>query len=374
MPSPAGHILATWNDFAGGHWGAVGPRRAKDNQYGGVNMIVTRQGFVVPVCASRVLTFSNGSAGKVWGMFWAWGLDGLCYFVQQDGSAATYTLKAFNPDPTSLPLAQTNVGAITGPLVYEPDWVALNDNLYVTVYGDKTYVYSSGTGSLGTLTGTAGNAAAGRAMCMYGERLLVGGVSDARFGTVPNRIHFSGDDTNADPTARTVWEATNYVDIGAAGTPIAAMVPTRDYLVVFLEDQQVYVATGTFGPLGNVTVRRTSGFHKGSGAVEALRPSHVATDPAQTRVWMFDHTYRGPARFNGATLTRLREYGSPKANRTASGVVEGAVTAIGGPDEFLMHGVAMPRSAGEDVVSADLELLRMNGLFSIVNRDVIASR
>jgi hypothetical protein len=365
-------ILATYDDFTGGHWGSVGPRGAKETQWGGVNILVTRQGNAAPCCASREFEFANATVGYVSGCHWAWGLDGLVYFIQQDGTAATWKLKAFDPDITAIPLSITQVGSITGPMAHEPDWVTLQNQLYVTVWGDQTYSYTPGTATLAALTGSYGAAAAGRAMCLYGDRLLVGGIKDARFGDAPNRIHFSGDDTNNDPTDRTAWESLNFFDVGADGTPIAGLYPTRDYLVVVLADQQVWTVTGVPGV--NATSRRQYGFHKGKGGAGHFKASHAVVDPAQTRLWMFDHAYRGPARFNGATLSRIEQFGAPNASRAADNVVDGAVTPLGNPDEFLMHGVRVSRVAGEGVVANDLELIRYNSAYGLIQRSVIAER
>lgn len=365
-------VIAQYDTFTEGHWGNLGPRSASDKQWGGINVLLTRQGNLTPVCASRALTFSNDTVGKVWGSYWAWGVDGHIYFIQQDGPAVTYSVKAFDPDPTSIPLAQTTIGTITGPLLYEPDWVGLIDTVYITVYGDKSYVITPSSSAMTTLTGGYGNAPAGRAMCMFGERLCVGGISDARFGSVPNRIHFSGDDTNNDPTNRNAWEDLNFFDVGADGTAVAAMVPLRDYLVVLLADQQIWIVTGVPGV--NATARRMYGLHKGKGGSTNTRPSHIVADPAQTRVWLYDHTYRGPGRFNGASFQRVNQFGTPNSDRTADNTVNGATTPLGGADEFLMHGVAASRAAGEGVIGQELELIRFNGVYALVNRDVIAAR
>lgn len=335
-------------------------------------MLLTRQGNLTPVCASRALSFNSASAGKVWGFYWGWGIDGKVFFIQQDGAASTWKLKTFDPDPTAVPLPITEIGSITGPITVEPDWTALATTLYVTIFGDKTYAVTPSTGSLTALTGSYGAAAAGRAICLFGERLFVGGVNDARFGNQPNRLHFSGDDTNNDPTVRTAWESLNYVDIGVDGTPIAGLYPLRDFLVVVLADQQVWTVTGV--PNATLTTRRIYGFHKGKGGSQRFTASHAVADPSQTRIWMYDHGYRGPVRFNGASLSRIPQFGTPTAGRLADATGNGAVTPLGGPDEFLMHGVAVSRAAGEDVSDAALELIRYNGIHSLVQRDVIVSR
>lgn len=351
-------ILATWDNFEGGHWGSKGPRNAGENQWGGANLISSRTGGLVTVTASRWLQITSATNGTVWGMFYAWGIDGRVYYLQQT-APTTFTIYRFTPDPLGGVLTQQNVGTITGVASYDPDWTAVGSTLYMTVYGDETYAIDTDAGTTSKLTGSYGDAPAGRAMCLYGERLLVAGVSDDRFGAVPNRIHFSGDDTNNDPTDRTAWEDLNYFDLGADNAFITGMYPIRDYLVVFTDDQQIWVVNGTLGT--NATARRVFGYHKGSGAVNAFQPSHAAVDPSQIRVWFFDHTRRSPGRFNGATVAYYPEFGTPTADRVGAEDEDGPLAMIGGPDEFIINNVALSRTAGEATSANDLSLLRLFG-------------
>lgn len=369
-------VLATWDKFGGGHWGAKGPRNAGENQFGGTNMVLTRDGGLVPVTASRWLQISSATNGTVWGMFYAWGIDGWVYYLQQT-APRTFSIYRFEPDPSAGALTQQNVGTITGIATYDPDWTAVGSTLYMTVYGDKTYAINTGAGTTAKLTGNYGDAPAGRSMCLYGERLLVGGISDARFGSYPNRIYFSGDSTgfagaDPDPTDRTAWEDLNYFDIGADNSFITALLPIRDYLVVITQDQQIWVVTGTPGV--NASARRIYGFHKGSGAVEYFQPSHAAVDPSQIRVWFFDHTYRAPSRFNGATVSRTPEFGTPTSDRVAESSQKGPLAMLGGPDEFLVNNVALSRNAGEATINKDLSLLRLNGINHVVLSDNLDGR
>jgi hypothetical protein len=364
-------LLATWDDFTGGHWGSRGPRNAEKNQWGGANLLLARDGGLAPVTASRHLPIQDETNGAVWGMFYAWGVDGMVYYLQQTG-ATTFTVYRFLPDPDAGALTQTSVGTIGGVASRDVDWVAVGTTIYMTVYGDETYAIDSGSGTMAKLTGDYGDAAAGRTTCLYGERLLVGGVSDNRMGTHPNRIHFSGDDTNNDPTDRTAWESLNFFDIGADNSFITALLPIRDYLVVMTEDQQVWVVTGVPGV--NATARRVYGFHKGSGAVEYFQASHCAVDPSQIRVWFYDHTYRAPSRFNGATVARTPEFGTPTSDRVASAELDGPLTMLGGPDEFLVNGVALSRAAGAQTINQDLSLVRLGGINQVILSDNLDAR
>jgi hypothetical protein len=364
--------LASWTDFSGGHWGSRGPYAAGQNQYGGANLLLGRDGTMIPATASRYLEIASATSGAVWGMFYAWGVDGKIYYLQQT-AATTFTIYRFTPDPQNTPVAQQSVGTLGGVASYDADWVAVGTDLYLTVHGDETYVIDTEAGTTAKLTGaTYGDAAAGRAMCLYGERLLVGGVSDNRFGVHPNRIHYSGDDSNDDPTDRTAWEALNYFDIGADNSFITALLPIRDHLIVMTEDQQIWVINGALGT--TAVSRRVYGYHKGSGAVEQFQAAHCAVDPSQIRIWFYDHTYRAPSKFNGATVARTPEFGTPTSDRVASAALDGPLTMLGGPDEFLVNGIALGRGAGEQTVGESLMLVRLEKQNSVLMASLLAAR
>ena len=200
----------------------------------------------------------------------------------------------------------------------------------------------------------------------------MGGIQDGRFGTHKNRIVFSGDDTNNDPTDVTKWEALNYFDLGADGTEIVGLYPAEDHLIVTLADQQIYLITGVLG--ATATARRIYGFHKGSGAVSSLVAADAAVDPDQQRLWMFDHTQRAPANLTGTQWAKVSGWGAPQVSRDATAVQEGTLAMVGGPDELIVYGVAAGLQAGAGVQDQKLALVRVNGAFGLMQRDVIGLR
>ncbi len=364
-------VLGLWENFDGGHWGNKGPELSIANQWGGVNMLHTETGGVMPMSASRQLVFDNAETGEVYGMFWAWSADGRIYYLQST-VGSTPTVRRFLPDPGGA-ITQDRVGQIGGTVTFQPDWCGDSNFVYMTVWGDKTYAIGASNAAMLVLGGvTYGDAPAGRCIAFYGERLVIGGVNDIRFGNHPNRICFSGDDTGNDPTITGAWETLNYFDLGADQTPIVALLPAVDHLVVILADQQVYMITGVLG--STAVARRVYGYHKGSGAITAFAPNNAAVDPDQSRVWMFDHTQRAPANLTGTQFARVAAFGAPHADRTGTDITEGSMTMFGGPDEFLMYGVAASRSAGEGVVGKRLFLERVNGAYALGQRDVIGLR
>lgn len=370
-------VLAEWSDFSGGHWGALGPAKAKPNQWGGYNMLPTRQGGLAPVNASRKLDLNATINGKVWGPHWAWGADGRVYYVQQAGTQTSVSrLYRFSPDPASLPNAIATTTSYSFVPTTDPDWVNVGTTVYVTFYGQKSYAINTATNAASLLTGAYGDAPAGRCMCLYGERLLVGGISDARFGVHANRIHFSGDDTGNDPTVRTAWEDLNFFDIGASNSFICGLYTIRDFVVAVTEDQQMWLLTGT--PGSTLSARRVYGFNKASGGLASFLPTHAQVDPSQTKLWMFDHAVRAPVRFNGASISRLATFGVARSDREGDDVAEGALTMIGGPDEFIAYGVAVPRSAGAHTAAGTagdaFMLERLGGVYSLHEKQIVGEQ
>lgn len=363
-------VLATWDDFSGGHWGNLGPERAKENQWGGINVLLDGQGNVGPVSDSVTLTCTSMPMVVVNGIHWAWGSDQRMYFHADATQTTSGTIFRFKPNPATSTTTIQAVGFTTEDVpTYQPSWVVVNDTLYCTIYGDKTYAINTSAGTTAILTGSYGNAPAGRSICVYGERLVVGGISDSRFGTVNNRIVFSGDDSANNPTDRTAWETLNYFDVGPTDRMITGLYPTRDYLLVVMEDQTIWIVTGTLGT--DAVARRYSGYQSGSGAVRNFKESHGAIDPSQTRVWLFDHPNNGIMRFNGASVTRVKEFGMPinngPANSTSQGLdLLGEVTAFGGPDEILAMGTSVGASGYS--TTPFVSVFRSNGAWALTNQ------
>ena len=342
-------VLATWDDFSGGHWGNLGPVRAQSNQYGGVNVLTDAQGNLAPMNSPESLLTSTLPTGAIYGMYWNWGGDGRLFVVMDATSTAGAVVYGFAPSTTTATTAVFGNISSTA-TVTRPDFATVSDTVYVTVYGGKSYAINTAARTTAKLTGTYGDAPAGRCIALYGERLVIGGVSDSRFSTVANRIVFSGDDTNNNPTDRTAWETLNYFDIGPTDRLITALYSTRDSLVAVMEDQTIWLITGVLG--STAVARRVSGYDKGSGALRAFRQSHGFVDPSQTRVWMFNHENAGLMRFNGASLSNMPGIGIPLQDRAGTlddlGYI-GETTGIGGPDELFSLG-AYVESSGTGVV------------------------
>ena len=363
-------VLATWDDFSGGHWGNLGPVRAQPNQYGGVNVLTDAQGNLAPMNSPESLLTSTLPVSGIYGMYWNWGGDGRLFVVMDGTTTAGAAVYGFAPSTTT---ATTALFGFIGSAATStrPDFATVSDTVYVTVYGGKSYAINTAARTTAKLTGTYGDAPAGRCIALYGERLVIGGVSDSRFSTVANRIVFSGDDTNNNPTDRTAWETLNYFDIGPTDRLITALYSTRDSLVAVMEDQTIWLITGALG--STAVARRVSGYDKGSGALRAFRQSHGFVDPSQTRVWMFNHETNGLMRFNGASLSNMPNIGIPMQDRAGTaddlGIL-GETTGIGGPDELFSLGTVVEGGGGDAIEG----VVRVAGRLGAFNSNIASSR
>lgn len=358
-------LLDTLESFGGGHYGAVGARHADNGTWGGVNVCCTREGGVGPVSASRKFRFSNLVAGEIMGVFYAYGVDGRVYFVQRADDA--FVIRRFTPNPEDAAITIEDVDdqAVCDRL---PDWATSSGLVYVTFWGDKTYSLDpAAPGKTLLTTALIGDVPGGRAICFYGERMYVGGINDARFaGTHGNRTVYS---EAADPAN---VPDLNFFDAGADNIEIAALYPMQNQLAIVLQDQTWWGFNGVPGFSANL--RRQNAYQKGTGGIASFTHDHGAVDPVQTRAWAYDHISRSPTRWNGSSLTRVPNFGVISPDRTAVGRVEGAMAMVGGPDEFVMDRVAMPRTDSGEAVDADLVFVRMNGAVALVERKVLTGR
>lgn len=346
-------VLDKIDDFSGGHWGTLGPVKATGNQWGGYNVALTRRGGIAPVSASRRLT-TDAVTGQVFGMRYAWGLDGFVYFVQ-DISGTAY-VKRFDPSAPGASITVENVGTIADPTV-TPDWSIAGGYLYLTIYGQLTYKIDPDAPSATALTGSSGNAPAGRAVAVYGERMLIGGISDARFGTYPSRVVYS------EAADFTDWPSLNFFDVGGDGRQVRAIVPVRDQCLIVLEDGQVWQLTGVPGV--DSGLRRVHGFDRAAGALSAFEAQHIVIDPTQAKAWLYDHSTRNVARYVGNAVTRLPGFGAPSSNRTMAGEAQGQIVSIGGPDEVFVVKVALP-ATGDTEMPQWTGLLRHGGAWAAI--------
>lgn len=353
-------LLARWDDFSGGHWGAEGGTANRKGSWGGLNVALTRAGTLAPVAASRPFVFSNLADGEVYGLFWAWGVDGKVYFVQDVGGGDSQ-IRCFTPSFIGGAITIDDVGSPLGFVpVRLPAWTSFSDKVYLSLYGDKTYEINPTGPSYVALTGAPG----GRAITSFGERLLVGGLDDAVFLTIGNRIAFT------DPGDLNTWPGLNFFDVGQDLTEIAGLYVMLDVLWIIFSDQSMWTFRGVPGS-ATASQRKAYGFHAGSGGINTFVHTNAVVDPAQARGWWFDHTKRGLARFNGSTVQHVPGFGMLTGERTSELNPDGLLVAHGGPDDVVVDRVPVPRAVGQGAAGESNMLLRVNGAFGLVDQGLI---
>lgn len=364
-----GTLLASIDTFDGGHWGDTGARHAKPNSYGGDSVAVTRDGLIVPASASRPIVFSNLADGQIYGTFWAYGIDGRIYFVQAVtvDDAPMARVRRFHPDDPE-PVVITDVGDPIPVPTRLPDWTTFSRAIFVTFYAENTW----GIDPVGlTMTivddGASQEAPGGRAIALVGERLFIAGIDDVDYGGAKgNRVVYS------EPADIGNFPVDNFFDLGADNTEIAAIYPMRDQVVFFLSDQSIWTMTGI--PGFNANLRRVNAYQKGTGGITTFTHDNGAVDPAQNRIWFFDHTSRGPARWAGAQQQRLPGFGIVTPNRTTEGKVGGKMAMFGGPDEWIFDRVPIARTDGVPPTEVGGVLIRLGDQVSLVKRRVLTGR
>lgn len=367
MPGQA-QLIGRWDDFGGGHWGAAGGGASMPKaSWGGKNVAVTRAGTLSPVAASRPLVFENMAAARIaLPPFWPWGVDGRVYFLQaEDEEAGEWQVRSFVPKFDGSAITVDDVGdPLTVDITRQLAWTSFSDKVYLSIYGDATYEIDPSGPSITALTGAPG----GRAITSLGEHLLIGGLDDGSFGTVGNRVVFNeAGDLND-------WPALNFFDIGTDLTEIAGLYQLRGgTLVIIFSDQTMHVFRGVPGS-GSQSQQRVYGFHAGSGGITTFVGTNAVVDPAQALLWLFDHTQRAPARFNGAQVARVTNFGMLTAERTSELNPDGVVVAHGGPDDVVFDRVPVPRGIGEGAVGESNMLLRVNGAFALLDQRIVKGR
>jgi hypothetical protein len=116
------------------------------------------------------------------------------------------------------------------------------------------------------------------------------------------------------------------------------------------------------------------GFHAGSGGINTFTHANAVVDPAQARLWLFDHTARGLKRFNGGAVQTVPGFGILTAERTSELRTDGVMVAHGGPDDLVVDRVPVPRGVGEGARGESNMLVRVNGAFGLIDQSIVRGR
>lgn len=294
----APRALAIYDDFSGGEWGTLGPKKAAKNQFSAVNAMVYADGQIGPrpglkKYSNVVIPRGVQALGMIDGELIIYGylltaperlmgvaLDhsGIANFV---GAEYTAGVPA-RTDTTITGFFQESGG--TG-VEQRRSFIGGSSNATNTIYR-----YNHSTRNISDRLTTP--AYMGLAICRYGERMMASGVGAN--GTVQNRLYYSA---AADFTS---WPALNFIDVG--DVDILSLFVLRNRLVIVTAGEGIWVLTGVPGV--NETLREVipkqppfNRLGQGLGGIGAV---------SELTNLLLSGTYRGqyvPAVFDGSQRT-----------------------------------------------------------------------
>lgn len=297
--------VASWSSWRRGEFGRIGGQDAPAGSFTGVNVMVTRDGSIVPRQGWRDVTPAGVIAGATSGLYFTGTTNKDLTWVQG-------TVVRQSPGAVGGGAIVNYAGALAVSPTKVTDGFVVNQIIYLTVFGDKTYRLDAVASTLAALTGTPPG---GRAVCVYGDRLIVGGLSG-----FPNRIQISA------AANFNSWPSTNIIDIGGDNVEIRALYPMRDFLVIVRADGSVYVLTGV--PTVNETVRKIVGFPKVAMGGQVLNAARAAMDLSNDTIWHVGLHELIPVRYNGARVQTIPELLFAPA-RTGIDQTDGLVPSYG---------------------------------------------
>lgn len=335
-------LLATFDTWEG-EYGRLA-RSAPPNSFTGVNVVRYIDGSLGPRAGLKSLaptTLGNGALlGLGWRQYATNGSPATLWYIQ--GTA----VKGFNGEAAGATI-DTYTGALGATSAYG---VAYCDTInssgqpltYITIDGDKAYKLNHTARTVTALSVTGSDEAGGRAICIYGDRML------AQSKDTGNRVLYS-----AAGDFDTAWPAANYFDVGD-GCEITALIPRESDLLIYKQDGSLWRVTGTVG-VNHVLRRAKVGITPTDGPHEF---PHVAL--MGTGQIAFIPAYKDyPAFFDGASVNHMRHL--PLGDFTVALdqlPPQVKVTAVQYPDELLIV------SGRETALSDDRALLLTNGIWT----------
>ena len=254
--------------------GRVAPRK-----FHALNLVAYRDGSLGPRAGLFNLAPTGTANGLVWGLGWRGTAGGDLFYVQ---GTAFKLLDAGAAGNAVQSVANALGGTPTRPVAW---FEGPSPYTYVFSYGD-------GGGRLNHSTDTwsafSSEPAAG-VVCVYGERVLAGGIS-----ATPGRVFYSA------ALDATTWTADQFFDVGDGRGEVRGLFPQRGFLAILLSNGEWWVLTGVPGV--NDVLRRVSGggvhpWHQAEPSMALLGDDQIAYVPSSSG-W--------PAMWDGARIKDLR--------------------------------------------------------------------
>jgi hypothetical protein len=314
--------VVVYDDFKGGEFGNLGAWKANRNMFTAQNILVNMQGelMVRPGLANR--TPAGVAAGTVQGFGGVGVPTADAWYVQGNTVRVFDILSGNNLDTATGTLS----GTPTSPVA---SFVSTNVT-YLTALGLTTSYVLNTVPATPTLTALTG-APAGRAICVYGDRWIIGDIESS----LDQRIRFSD---AANPNS---WPAANFIDVGD-GWGIRALRPQRQHLVI-AKQTGFYNLTGVPGV--NPVIRKISETHG------PYKPLDMITSPDDMVYWWPGGTTQ-PGVYNGSQA-RLFKYLDNQLVESGAGETIPANTGVARADHRFVSGTVMVDDNSKCILSRD---------------------
>lgn len=251
-----GPILGRISDFSRGEFGAVGPRRAQPGQFTGTNVVVYLDGSIGPRAGLRNAQPGTGGDGVPSSILIVGrqrALGDTLWVIDEDGAVwAT----AYPSGPGAGWHLYDNPVALSDGSSSFVDAVDDGTYTYFTSAGEESYRLLHDANQVQSLPGSPG----GRAITIFGERLVVGGIVGAA-----NQIRFT------DANDYDSWPSLNFIELGRSNDIIKSLTVQRNVMLVTMENGDIYTISGTLSV--NEEVRQFTAIAPREAAINAQRVS-----------------------------------------------------------------------------------------------------
>lgn len=334
-------LLARFNDFSGGEYGAIGGRHARPNQFTGLNVIPYRDGSIGPRAGACVLTPSPAPTGGVTDIGWTvpsttpvyigtnadWG---RVWWVDRATSAnVRYGVIDATPGGSNHLAGGSFVAIAYGgsPIGATGGFVS-----HYNAYSDHTYIVSTGAAGLNRIEHNNNNIVnvtgpTGYAISRFGDRGVIAGIVGNQ-----NRVRFSA------ANDFTSWPTSNFIDDFSASA-ITDLVAQRDHLLVISSDMTHHIITGTLGV--NDSVREGTNWSETVAGYGYNTPGddfHHVNRTHAGDAWGLTYVDRHPIHYNGTAVQILDHIFVGQNTPGVQYVDPCHMVASRGPNDFVLIG------------------------------------
>lgn len=308
VPTRYGPVLGRFADFSRGEYGALGGRRAQAGQWTGLNVGVYLDGSIGP----RAGLLSATPAPDTFDIFHTAPTPAMLIGRERGGAQRLWVL-GDNDLVYGAAYSAGTWSVYSGAVLLDSGGTSIVDavddstDTYITSFAQGTFKVDHAAAAISLLTDSPG----GRCITIFGEHLVVGGVSGAE-----NQIRFSK------PNDYDTWDPLDFIGMGHPGDVIKSLQVQHNVLVIQTDHGDIYTVSGTLAV--NDSLRRVTSI---APRIAALNGQRVGVTKRNV-IWR-----RGrnavPESFDGAQLRNLTHLN----NWTVSSQAASQIAIVPGADD-----------------------------------------